>query len=98
MRGRQEAELNADCQPNGQHLFDPSETSEDGSRIVRVRARVSDHVDRDAQGEWIGLQISVDVPTVRNGAILRQEALMKARETLDQLAKDFRSLSDQMQT
>ncbi len=74
-----------------------SETNEDGSRVVRVRARVSDHADREAQGEWIEFQISVDVPTVRNGAILRQEVLMQARESLDQLAKDFRSLSDQAQ-
>ena len=72
-----------------------SETNEDGSQIFRVRARVSDHADRDEQSEWIEFQLAVDVPTFRNGAILRQEVLETARDTLNRLATDFRRLGDQ---
>ncbi len=66
-----------------------SETNEEGSKIVRVRGRVSDHEDRDEQSEWIEFQFTVDLPAVRNGARLRQEALEKARDTLTALAKEF---------
>ena len=72
-----------------------SETTEDGKQIFRVQARVSDHVDRGEQTEWIEFRFSIDVPTVRNGAILRREALEKAREILAQLARDFERLGDQ---
>jgi hypothetical protein len=75
-----------------------TETNEDGSRIVRVRARVSNQPDRDAQSEWIEFQCAVDVPTARNGAYLRGEVLRQVRDTLDLLAKDFVRLSDQQNT
>ena len=71
-----------------------SETNEDGSKIVRVKARVSDHADRDAQSDWIEFQVAVDVPTRLNGALLRQEALEKARNTLIALARDFGRIAD----
>ncbi len=67
-----------------------SETNEDGSQIVRVRSRVSDHADRDEQSEWIELQLAVDVQTIRNGAILRQEVLEKARDALVLVGNDMR--------
>ena len=72
-----------------------SETNEDGSQIFRVRARVSDHADHDEQSEWIEFQLTVDTQTIRNGAILRQEVLETARDTLSRLAKDFGRLADQ---
>ncbi len=75
-----------------------SETNEDGSRIVRIRARVSDHADRDEQPEWIEFQVAVDVDTTRNGARLRQDALEKARDTLDALAMVFKRFADQSQS
>ncbi len=72
-----------------------SETTVDGSKIVRVRARVSDLADRDAQNDWIEFQIEVDVPTVRSGALLRREALQQASETLRALAQDFERIAGQ---
>ncbi len=72
-----------------------SETNEDGSRIVRVRARVSDHADRDEQPEWIEFQVAVDWPTSHSGASLRREVLEKASVTLDKLARDFGRLAAQ---
>ncbi len=75
-----------------------SETNEDGSKIVRVRGRVSDHADREEQSEWIEFQVAVDLPTTRNGARLREDALEKVRDTLAALAKDFMRLADQSQT
>ncbi len=74
-----------------------SETNEDGTRIVRVGARVSDHADRDEQSEWIEFQVAVDVPTIRNGALLRREVLHKVRDTLDRLAAGFGHIADQVQ-
>ena len=74
-----------------------SETNEDGSKIVRVRGRVSDHADRDEQSEWIEFQVAVDVATVLNGAFLRREVLQKARDTLDRLAAGFGHLADRVQ-
>lgn len=72
-----------------------SETNQDGARIVRISARISDHPDRAEQSEWIDFQIAIDEPTVRNGAILRIKALAKVRDTLDALAKDLQRLVDQ---
>ena len=72
-----------------------SETNQDGSKVVRVAARISNHPNYDEQSEWIQFQLAIDVPTIRNGAILRREALEKARDILFQLAKDFQQLSDQ---
>ena len=75
-----------------------SETNEDGSKIVRIHARVSDDADRDAQSKWIEFQFTVDLPTTRNGARLRQETLEKARDTLTALAKEFGRLADKSQS
>jgi hypothetical protein len=72
--------------------------NEDGTQIVRVHARVSDHADHDEQSEWIEFQIAVEVPTIRNGALLRQEVLLQASESLRSLAKDFERIAYQAQT
>ncbi len=72
-----------------------SETNEDGSKIVRIRARVSDDADRDAQSKWIEFQFTVDLATRLNGARLRQKTLEKARDTLMALAKDFGRIADE---
>jgi hypothetical protein len=71
-------------------------TQDDGDRIFRVAARISDHPDRAEQSEWIEFQLAIDAPTIRNGAILRREALEKARDVLDQLAKNFQRLADRV--
>ena len=72
-----------------------SEANEDGSKIVRVRARVSDHAERGAQSEWIEFQFKVDLATRLNGARLRQNTLEKARDTLMALAKEFGRIADE---
>jgi hypothetical protein len=71
-----------------------AETSEDGVTIRRVVARISDHPDRAEQTEWIEFQIAVDVPTVRNGALLRMQALEQASATLTALAAGFERLGN----
>jgi len=71
-----------------------AETTEDGATIQRVVARIADHPDRAEQSEWIEFQISVDVPTVRNGALLRMQALRQASATLTALAADFERLGN----
>jgi hypothetical protein len=71
-----------------------TETNEDGSQIVRASGRVADNADPEEQTEWITFQLAVDAPTVRNGALLRSEALGIAQSILDQLAKDFLRLGD----
>jgi hypothetical protein len=78
------------------HLYDfTSETDKDGSKILRVHARIANRRSRDEQSEWIDFQFAIDVPTVRNGALLRAEALSKASEILRQLASDFQRLGQQ---
>ncbi len=72
-----------------------SETNGDRSKIVRVRARISDHADIDRQSEWIEFQITVDLPTQLNGARLRKKTLKKARATLKSLAKNFELIADE---
>lgn len=66
--------------------------SGDPTQIVQVRFTVADSHDPEARKEWIDVQVSVDVPTVRNGALLRSEALYKARDILDRLGRDFEHL------
>jgi hypothetical protein len=66
-----------------------------GDRITRVRLLVADARDPDKRTEWIDVQVSVDLPTVRNGALLRAAALEKARDILARLAQDSRNLGDQ---
>lgn len=72
-----------------------AETTEDGTTIRRVVARIADHPDRAEQTEWIEFQIAVDVPTVRNGALLRMQVLEQASATLTALAADFQRLGQQ---
>ena len=71
-----------------------TETSEDGSQIVRVSGRVSTHDDPEEQTGSITFQLEIDAPTIRNGALLRAEALSEAQSILDQLARDFARLGD----
>ena len=66
-----------------------STTNDDGTEIVRVHARISDHSNPAEQQEWIEFQFSIEAQTIRNGAVLRKEALEKAHEILFQLAKNF---------
>ena len=75
-----------------------TETNEDGSQIVRASGRVADHGDPDKQTEAITFQFAVDVPTVRNGALLRAEVLSKAQSILDQLARDFAHIGDKFRS
>jgi len=79
------------------HLYEfTSVTQQDGDRIVRVAGRIADQPDRAAQSEWIEFQFAIDAPTIRNGAILRREALTKASDLLKQLAAGFQRLADQV--
>ncbi len=64
----------------------------DPTKIIQVRFSVADHSDQEQQKEWIAVQLSVDLPTVLNGAFLRSKALEKARDILAQLVKDFEHL------
>jgi hypothetical protein len=70
-------------------------TSDDGARIVLVAGRVADHRDPKEQKEWITFQFSFDLPTVRNGALLRKEVLEKGRDILSQLLRDFERIAFQ---
>lgn len=69
-----------------------TETTADGKRIVRVAGRIADHRRTDEQAEWITFQLATDLPTVRNGAILRSEILELIREKLHPLRIDFERL------
>ncbi|HEX9877734.1 MAG TPA: hypothetical protein VGC50_13865 [Gammaproteobacteria bacterium] len=66
--------------------------SDDGETITAVCFRLADHADRERSKEWIDVQLAIDVPTIRNGALLRAEALEKARDALDQLSRDYSRL------
>ena len=71
-----------------------TETNDDGTQVVRVRARVSDHEERTEQSEWIELQLAINLPTRLNGAIQRQTVLKQARDIFDGLARDFGRVAD----
>ena len=66
-----------------------SETNGDRSKIVRVRARISNEEDLDLQTEWIEFQVVVDFPTVHGGALLRNDVLLQVSELLRSLAGSF---------
>lgn len=66
-----------------------TEMSDDGEKIVAVSGRIADQRDPAKQTAHITFRFAVDLPTIRNGAILRKEALNTMHETLFQLAKDF---------
>ena len=72
-----------------------SETNEDGKKIVRVQARISDQANIDTQSDWIEFQITVDQSTRLNGALLRQKTLENVRDTLVTLAKQFGRLAEE---
>ncbi len=67
-------------------------TNEDDSKIVRVSGRISNHSDPAQQTEHITFQLSVDVPTVRNGALLRSEALKLVSDIARDIDVHFGSL------
>ena len=69
-------------------IEDPTDTS----KITAVRFLVADHADPNVRKEWLEVQLSVDQPTARNGALLRSKALSQARDILDQLASDYEHL------
>lgn len=69
-------------------------TNEDSSRIVHVSGRISDQPSSEEQKETITFQFEIDLPTVRNGALLRAEVLDKVSEISRQLAVNYRTLSD----
>jgi len=61
-------------------------------RITRVAFQVADHLDPAKRTEWLDVQLVVDVPTARNGLLLRAEVLRRARGILDALADDYENL------
>lgn len=68
-------------------------TTDDGGRkIMSAAFVVADHPDPTKRSEWISAQLAVDVPTARNGLLLRAEVLRQARDKLDTLAKDYERL------
>lgn len=74
-------------------LYDLSTTvDEEGKTIVRVSGRISDHIESDEQRESITFQLAIDAPTVRNGALLRMQALQRVSDIAGQLAKEFEHL------
>jgi hypothetical protein len=70
----------------------------DGIDIVRAAGRIADHPDYDEQQEWIDFQISIDEPTVRNGAILRIKILEQVRDIIGQSIKDYENLVPEYQS
>ena len=67
-------------------------TWDDGKRITRVSFLIADHAKKDERTEWIDAQLSLELPIVRNGALLREEVLNILGEKLVQLAKTYGSL------
>lgn len=78
------------------NLYDfTTQTSEDGERIVLASGCVADHADPAQRRVWIAFQVEIDVPTVRNGALLRQEVLSQVRDTLHPLEMGFEQIGRQ---
>ena len=77
--------------------FTTFENPADPSKITGVRFLVADHADPNVRKEWLEVQLSVDQPTVLNGALLRSEALSQGRDILDQLASDYEHLGHAFQ-
>ena len=74
-------------------LYDLSTTvNEEGTTIVLVSGRISDHIENDEQQETITFQLAIHAPTVRNGALLRMQALQRVSDIAGQLAKEFERL------
>ena len=77
------------------HLYGfTTETDQAGARIVRVSGCVADHPDPEARTVSIAFQVGADVPTVRNGALLRAEVLRTVLDTLRSLERDFQMLGE----
>ena len=70
-----------------------TETNEDRSNIVRVRARVSDNEDWEEQKQWIEFQVTVDMKINIGGAAHRSVVLLQVGELLQSLADDFAETS-----
>ncbi len=70
-----------------------SETNGDRSKIVRVRARISNEEDLDLQTEWIEFQVVVDMKINHGGALLRYGVLSQVSELLRSIADDFAKTS-----
>ena len=70
--------------------------SDDQKTIKSVRFLVADHRDRERRTALISAQISTELPTVRNGALLRAEVLRQARDILEALAADYERLGRQV--
>jgi hypothetical protein len=64
---------------------------DDGERITRVAFVVADHLQELERKESIDavLKTDIDLPVVRNGALLRAEVLRKAAEKLAALAEQY---------
>jgi hypothetical protein len=67
----------------------------DPNRISRIRLVVADHPDSTKRTQYIDAQIAVDLPTGRNGALLRAEALKQAIELLRPLETEMNNLGRQ---
>ena len=69
-----------------------STTDASGEKVVQVRFSIADQPDQAKRTEWIDAQLSIDAPTVRNGALLRALALRKASDELLRLSGHFEQI------
>lgn len=60
--------------------------------LTSVAFVVADHPDPAMRKEWLNGQFAIDVPTARNGLLLRAEVLRQARDKLDALARHYEHL------
>lgn len=61
-------------------------------QLTSVAFLVADHPDPAIRKEWLSGQFATDVPTARNGLLLRAEVLRQARDILDALANHYEHL------
>jgi hypothetical protein len=66
-------------------------------KITAIHLVIADDLDPAKRKEWIDAQVAVDLPLIRNGAILRREALEIARGHIDQLIQDLRNIEHRVQ-
>lgn len=64
-------------------------------KVSHVHIVIADHADPAKRTEWIDARVAVELPLVRNGVLLRRDALEKARDTLDELIRDLANLAHQ---
>jgi hypothetical protein len=67
-------------------------TDASGEQLAICRFSIADHADPAKRSEWLDAQIAIDLPTVRNGALLRAEVLRKASGELRRLADRFEQI------